>query len=189
MGSSLNITPTDFNGLFVIEPNTHKDKRGFFSRIYCIDELKEITNMNIKQINHSFTNKKGTIRGMHFQYEPDSEVKIIKCISGGILDVVIDIRENSPTFLKNYTIELTKENQKMLYIPKGFAHGFQTLEDNTELIYFHSNIYTPDNEGALNIKDSLLDLKWPLDIVNISKRDKEHKFLESNFKGIVVNEL
>ncbi len=189
MGKKLNIILTNFDGLFVIEPNIFSDDRGSFSRVYCEKELKEISNISIKQINHSATKDKGTVRGMHFQYEPNSEAKMAKCIRGSVFDVVVDIRKESPTFLKTFSIELTEKNQKMIYIAKGFAHGFQTLEDNTELLYFHSTEYTPANEGALNIKDPLLNIKWPLDIINLSKRDKEHKFLDNSFKGISINEL
>ncbi len=184
MDKTLNIIKTDIKGLFIIEPITVKDERGSFSRIFCLNELNKIFNENIKQINHSSTNKKGTVRGLHYQYEPFSEVKIVKCIKGSIFDIVVDMRQNSKTFLKTFSIKLTQENQKMLYIPKGFAHGFQTLENNTELFYLHSNIYTPSNEGALNAKDPSLDIKWPLNITNISKKDTEHKYLDEKFKGL-----
>ena len=189
MDKKLNITQTNFKDLFLVEPNSFKDERGAFSRIYCEDEMQGIFGKNIKQINHSVTKDKGTVRGLHFQYEPHTEIKMVKCIRGGVFDVVVDIRKNSPTFLQYFSIELTQENQKMIYIPKGFAHGFQTLQDDTELLYFHSTIYEPSNEGALNIKDPILNIKWPLDIINLSKRDEEHKFLDNTFEGIVVNEL
>lgn len=189
MDKKLKITPTYLDGLFVIEPNTFIDDRGSFSRVYCEEELKKISNISIKQINHSITKEKGTVRGMHFQYEPNTETKMVKCIKGKVFDVVVDIRKDSPTFLNFFSIELTDENQKMIYIPKGFAHGFQTLEDDAELLYFHSTVYTPSNEGALNIIDPLLNIKWPLDTINLSARDKEHKFLDNNFKGIEINEL
>lgn len=189
MDKKLNIMSTHLDGLFLIEPNKFIDKRGSFSRIYCKDELKEISNIDIKQVNHSVTKHKGTVRGMHFQYEPNAEVKIVKCIKGKVFDVVVDIRKYSSTFLQTYSIELTNKNQKMIYIPKGFAHGFQTLEDDTELLYFHSNIYTPSNESALNVIDPLLNIKWPLKITNLSNRDNEHKFIDNDFQGIEINEL
>ena len=189
MDNDLKIISTKFSDLYIIEPNSFKDERGTFSRIYCENELKDIFGKNIKQVNHSITKDKGTVRGLHFQYEPNVEIKMLKCIKGSVLDVVVDIRKNSLTFLKCFSVELTQENQKMIYIPKGFAHGFQTLEDNTELLYFHSSIYTPSNEGSLNVKDPILNIKWPLDIVNLSKRDETHDFLDNTFEGIVVNEL
>ena len=189
MDKKLNITSTSFENLFIIEPNTFYDERGAFSRVFCENELHDIFDLQIKQVNHSITKQKGTVRGLHFQYEPNSEVKMVKCIKGAIYDVVVDIRKNSPTFLKTFSIELSKKNQKMLCIPKGFAHGFQTLEDETELLYFHSSIYAPLNEDALNIKDPLLDIKWPLNIINLSKRDESHAFLTEDFKGITINAM
>lgn len=189
MDKKLEITKTDFEELYIIEPNTFKDERGAFSRVFCEDELKDIFHFNIKQINHSVTKEKGTVRGLHFQYEPYAEVKMVKCIKGSVLDVVVDIRKNSATFLQHFAIELTEKNQKMIYIPKGFAHGFQTLEDDTELLYLHSSIYTPSDEGALNVLDSKLDIKWPFDIINLSQRDKSHPFITNEFEGIELNEL
>ena len=189
MDKKLNIIKTNFKDLYIIEPDSFKDERGAFSRVFCEDELKDIFHFNIKQINHSITKEKGTVRGLHFQYEPYAEIKMVKCIKGRVLDVVVDIRKNSPTFLQYSTVELTEQNQKMIYIPKGFAHGFQTLEDNTELLYLHSSIYTPSDEGALNIIDPTLKIKWPLDIINLSKRDENHPFLTNEFEGIALNEL
>ncbi len=189
MDKQLNITSTNIDGLFIIEPNTFSDERGSFSRVYCENELQSIFGITIKQINHSVTKESGTARGLHFQYEPNAEIKMVKCIKGRVFDVVVDIRKNSSTFLKTFSIELSSQNQKMIYIPKGFAHGFQTLENDTELLYLHDSVYTPANEGALNVKDPLLNIKWPLNVKNVSKRDKEHKFLDSNFQGIEVNEM
>ncbi|MFX4242245.1 dTDP-4-dehydrorhamnose 3,5-epimerase family protein [Aliarcobacter butzleri] len=189
MDKKLNITSTSFENLFIIEPNIFKDERGSFSRIFCENELKDIFKFNIKQINHSITREKGTFRGLHFQYEPNSEIKMVKCIKGAIIDIVVDIRENSPTFLQHFSVELTEQNQKMLYIPKGFAHGFQTLKNNTELLYFHSSIYTPSNEGSLNILDKKLNIVLPLDIINLSNKDKNNAFLTDEFKGIKIDEL
>ena len=190
MGNKLKITNAELDGVRIIEPIVHEDSRGVFARVFCANELKEIFKDNvIKQVNHSFTHKKGAVRGLHFQYYPDCEIKLIKCIKGSILDFVVDIRKDSPTFLKSYSVELSENNKKMIYIPEGFAHGFQTLEDDIELLYFHSKTYSPDNEGALNVKDPLLNIKLPLDIIDISKRDSEHKYLNSNFQGIKIDEL
>jgi dTDP-4-dehydrorhamnose 3,5-epimerase len=189
MDKKLNITATTFNGLFIIEPKISTDDRGSFSRIFCSNELNDLFKFNIKQINHSITKEKGTVRGLHFQYEPNAEVKMVRCIKGKVLDIIVDIRKDSETFLQYFFIELTSKIPKTLYIPKGMAHGFQTLEDNTELLYFHSSIYTPNNEGALNIADPKLKIKLPIEITNISDRDKTHKFLNNNFKGIIINEM
>ncbi len=184
MEKKLNIKNTNFEGLFIIEPNIFEDNRGSFSRIFCENELSSILDFNIKQINHSVTSKRGTIRGLHFQYEPNSEIKMIKCVKGSVFDVVVDIRRNSETFLKVFSIELSEFNNKIIFIPKGFAHGFQTLEDDTELIYLHSSLYKPSNEGALNPVDKILDITWPEDISNISEKDKNHPFITDKFKGI-----
>ena len=184
MEKKLNIKNTNFEGLFIIEPNIFEDNRGSFSRIFCENELSSILDFNIKQINHSVTSKRGTIRGLHFQYEPNSEIKMIKCVKGSVFDVVVDIRRNSETFLKVFSIELSEFNNKIIFIPKGFAHGFQALEDNTELIYLHSSLYKPSNEGALNPVDRILDITWPEDISNISEKDKNHPFITDKFKGI-----
>ena len=184
MEKKLNIKNTNFEGLFIIEPNIFEDNRGSFSRIFCENELSSILDFNIKQINHSVTSKRGTIRGLHFQYEPNSEIKMIKCVKGSVFDVVVDIRRNSETFLKVFSIELSEFNNKIIFIPKGFAHGFQALEDDTELIYLHSSLYKPSNEGALNPVDKILDITWPEDISNISEKDRNHPFITDKFKGI-----
>ncbi len=187
MGNKLKIENTKLEGLYVLQPVIYKDDRGSFARVFCEKELGEVLDgENIKQINHSITDKKGTVRGMHFQYAPHAEVKIIKCLKGKVFDIVVDIRKGSKTFLEQFSIELSAENKTMLYIPKGFAHGFQTLEDSSELFYLHTNIYTPSNEGTLNIRDPLLSINFPLDIINLSKKDNEQIFIDNNFQGIEV---
>jgi dTDP-4-dehydrorhamnose 3,5-epimerase len=189
MGKKLNISSTEFNGLYIITPNSFEDQRGAFSRIYCEDEMQDVFPQGVKQINHSVTKEKGTVRGLHFQYEPHAEVKIVKCLKGSVLDIVVDIRQNSPTFLKVFSLDLSQTNQKMLCIPKGFAHGFQTLEDDTELLYLHSNVYSPLNEGGLNIKDPLLCINLPLEALNISQRDLQHPFLTNDFIGVAIDAM
>jgi dTDP-4-dehydrorhamnose 3,5-epimerase len=182
----LNIKELSLTGAYIISANKHEDDRGSFSRVFCKQEMSKISNENFVQVNHSLTIKKGTVRGMHFQHQPNAEVKMVKCIKGSVLDVIIDIRKNSPTFLQHHCEVLSAKNMKMIYIPKGFAHGFQTLEDYSELLYFHSSIYTPNNEGALNVRDPLLNIKWPLDIIGLSKKDAQHKFISTDFKGIEI---
>lgn len=173
------------HGAFIINLEVKEDERGWFSRTFCKNEFCDIgLEKEWVQINHSFSIKAGTLRGMHFQYNPNSETKMIRCISGKIYDVIIDIRKNSPTFLQWIGIELSEQNKKTLYIPEGFAHGFQTLSDNSEIIYHHSNFYNPSNEGAINYNDPLLNITWPLKISEISERDTKHDFINLNFKGI-----
>ena len=176
---------TEIKGLIVIEVVPFQDHRGKFYRVYCKNELKNIGyNKELVQINQSLTKKKGTIRGMHFQYPPKAETKIIKCLKGSIFDVVVDLRYKSTTFLYWHSETLTADNMKMLYIPEGFAHGFQTLEDNSELLYFHTESYSPDYESGIKYNDPKIGIKWPLEIADISVRDRGFKLLDNNFKGL-----
>ncbi len=185
MGSKLNLENTFIHDLKIITPHGHKDHRGEFSRVFCKEELSDVFDgKDIKQINHSITKEKGAVRGLHFQYPPNCEIKFVKCIKGKVLDIVVDIRKDSPTFLQHLIVELSPINQKMIYIPKGFAHGFQVLESDSELLYLHSEFYTQENEGALNIVDPLLNITLTLSVTDISQRDKEHPFINKEFKGI-----
>jgi len=136
------------------------------------------------QINHSLSRKIGATRGMHFQYPPRAEIKLVKCIKGAVYDVIVDIRKGSPSFLKWHGIELSETNMKMIYIPEGFAHGFQVLRADSELIYLHTEFYAPDYEGALRYDDPLLNIQWPLQVTDISEKDKKHPLLDSNFEGL-----
>src|SRR4030095_13630790 len=121
---------------------------------------------------------KGSIRGMHFQVQPFREIKMVKCVGGAIFDVIIDIRKDSKTFLKWFSLELSAENRKMLYIPEGFAHGFQTLTDKCDLIYLHSEFYVPNSEGGIRYNDPKIEIEWPLIPTVISERDSSHHFLD-----------
>ncbi|MFX1594266.1 MAG: dTDP-4-dehydrorhamnose 3,5-epimerase family protein, partial [Promethearchaeota archaeon] len=129
----------------------------------------------------------GTIRGMHFQYPPKAEIKIVKCISGSVYDVAIDLRKDSSSFLKWHAEVLSDKNMKLLYIPEGFAHGFQTLENNTEICYFVTEFYYPEYEGGIVYNDPKINIKWPLEMTNISDKDREIKLLNDDFKGIELN--
>lgn len=177
--------PTFLAGSFVIEPKVLADDRGWFARFYCKNEFKEIGHeKEWVQLNHSVTNKKGSIRGMHYQVQPFREIKMVKCIAGAVYDVIVDLRKNSPTFLKWFGTELSAKNRKMLYIPEGFAHGFQCLEDNCELIYHHSEFYSPNSEGGIRHDDPMINIDWPIPVTVISQRDQSHARLDENFKGI-----
>ncbi len=181
----MKLNKTFLEDVFILEPDYFTDERGGFARLYCQQELSKFyPGLEIKQINHSINRLAGTIRGMHFQYPPNDEIKFVKCTKGAVLDVVVDIRKGSKTFLKYLAVELTSNNNKMLCIPKGVAHGFQTLQDDTELLYLHSAFYTPNNEGGLNFGDSKLNIDWVLPVQNISERDLNFKMLEDSFKGI-----
>lgn len=177
--------PTILKDAFVIEPKPFIDERGFFARTYCKNEFREIGfKGEWVQLNHSITNDKAAIRGMHFQKPPFSEVKMVKCISGAVFDVIIDLRKNSSTFLKWVGTELSEGNKKMLFIPEGFAHGFQTLTENCGLIYHHSNFYTPGAEAGIKYDDPLVNIEWPSKPSLISERDNNHPYLTEVFKGI-----
>ena len=157
------------------------------SRFYCAEEFRaaDITKP-IAQINHTLTRKKGAVRGLHFQHPPHAEAKLVSCLKGEIFDVAVDLRHASPTFLHWYGVVLSARNQQSLLIPEGFAHGFQTLEEDCELIYLHAAAYHPESEGALNVADPKLGIAWPLPITEISERDRNHKLIEQSFQGITL---
>lgn len=175
------------NGAFIIELEPCKDSRGEFTRLFCQNEFGVLGwHKQIVQINHSFTIKKGVIRGLHFQNPPKAETKIVKCINGSVFDVCIDLRCGSPTFLNWYSNILSGDDHQMVYIPEGFAHGYQTLETNSELIYFHSEFYSPECESGVRYDDPLIAIKWPITITEISEKDKKHNYIHDNYKGILL---
>ncbi|TRZ87846.1 MAG: dTDP-4-dehydrorhamnose 3,5-epimerase [Methanosarcinales archaeon] len=173
-------------GAYVIELEPFLDERGLFARTFCQKEFATIGfHKQIVQINHSVTSQKGAIRGMHYQLPPACETKIIRCVQGKVFDVMVDRRAGSPTFMQWHGVELSKDNMRMIYIPEGFAHGFQTLTDNAELIYHHSAFYSPEYERGLRFDDPALAIKWPLKANGVSERDKNHPLLGEDFSGIV----
>ncbi|HWK05333.1 MAG TPA: dTDP-4-dehydrorhamnose 3,5-epimerase [Puia sp.] len=177
--------PTPLAGAYIVEPEAFSDNRGWFMRVYCKNEFAAIGHTKEwVQMNHSFNNTRGTIRGLHFQPPPYEEIKLVRCIAGAVFDVIVDLRKDSPTLLQSYGVELSAANRKMIYIPGGFAHGFQVLKDNSELLYLHSGFYTPGAEGGMRYDDPVLDIKWPLPVSVISDRDAQHSLLTENFKGI-----
>ena len=183
----MKIKNTIFRNAFIIEPEPFRDNRGLFSRIYCQGELQDIIDdRHVVQINHSRTSYKGTVRGMHFQYPPMAEIKMIKCIRGEIYDVIIDVRRDSSTFLNWHGEILSEKNMKMMYVPEGFAHGFQTLKENSELIYLHTEFYNPHYEGGIRFNDPAINISWPLAVTDISERDLMHPVVSNDFKGIRV---
>jgi dTDP-4-dehydrorhamnose 3,5-epimerase len=174
-------------GTYKIDLEKITDDRGFFARLFCKREFEE-NNLNTQwvQINNSYNLQSGTVRGLHFQHPPDSEIKLVRCISGAIWDVIVDLRRDSPTFLQWFGLELTATNKSMLYIPEGFAHGFQTLTDQTEVLYFHNKVFKKNKEDGINVLDNQLKIYWPLPIANISERDKAFSYINKSFKGIIV---
>ncbi len=176
---------TPLSGAHTIDLEPFSDERGWFARFYCEKEFAQIGHVKSwVQLNHSTSYKKGTLRGMHYQLPPFSEIKMVRCIAGAVYDVIIDVRKGSATFLQWFGVELSAENKKMLYIPEGFAHGFQCITDNCELIYHHSEFYTPNAEVGIRYNDPMINIKWPLPIGSISERDASHPYLTTEFKGI-----
>lgn len=176
---------TFINDLYVIELELFKDQRGWFARTFCKEDFKKIGhNKEWVQMNHSFTSHIGAIRGMHFQLPPYTETKLIRCISGSVYDVALDLRRDSPTFLKWFGTGISAENKKMILIPEGFAHGFQALTNDCELIYHHTNFYTPEAEGGIRFDDPLIGIEWPLGVSDISEKDRKYDYIKKDFKGI-----
>jgi dTDP-4-dehydrorhamnose 3,5-epimerase len=172
-------------GLFLIEKKSVEDSRGLFQRIFCPEELSHFWgDRKICQANRSVTKNVGSFRGFHFQKPPYSEMKIVQCTHGRVLDIAIDLREGSSTFLKVFYYELSEKNNLCFVIPEGFAHGFQVLEENSELIYFHSAPYKKEYEDGLNYLDPRLKIELPLPVKEVSSRDQEFRFIEKDYKGI-----
>jgi len=185
--SRFDFISTPLPGLVVVQRKAVEDQRGFLSRFYCADEFREIgLNKPIAQINHTLTRRKGAVRGMHFQHPPHAEAKVVNCLQGEIFDVAVDLRRNSSTFLYWHGVVLSAKNRQSLLIPEGFAHGFQALTEDCELIYLHTADYHPEAERALNVADPRLGIAWPLAITELSERDCNHKLIEPDFKGIIV---
>ncbi|MCL4111905.1 UNVERIFIED_CONTAM: hypothetical protein GTU68_063557 [Idotea baltica] len=183
----MKFSETELKGLFVINLEPFQDERGYFSRIFCRREFMDVgIEFDFVQTNHSVTHHKGAIRGMHYQKQPDAEAKLIRCVRGAVLDFAIDLRRGSDTFLKFFGVELSEKNNNMIYIPKGFAHGFQTLEDQATLIYQHSAYYNPLSEGGIHYNDPSVGIDWPLTVTDVSEKDKKHIFIENSFAGITV---
>ena len=170
---------TDIQGLCVVDLDLLEDERGFFARGFCENEFQQNGfDVRFVQANTSYNRLKGTVRGMHYQIAPALEAKYVRCISGAIYDVVVDLREDSPTHLHHFGIKLTAENRTALFIPPNFAHGFQTLEDNSELLYQVSAPYTPECERGLRHDDPKLGISWPLEVSNISEKDASWPLLD-----------
>ncbi len=169
--------PTAVTDLVVVERQRLGDERGFFSRFYCSEELADFGIGGIAQINHTMTQAKGTIRGMHFQRAPHDEAKFVSCLAGAVFDVAVDLRPQSSTYLKWHGEVLSAENARSMMIPPGFAHGFQTLTENCELIYLHDKPYAPGAEGGVNALDPRVLIAWPLPVAQMSERDRNFPML------------
>lgn len=185
--SRFQVVDTPIAGLKVVERSAQSDERGFFSRMFCAEELQAAGwNEPIAQINQTLTRRPGAVRGMHFQFPPHAEMKLVNCVRGEVWDVAVDLREGSPTFRKWFGVRLSPESGRALLIPKGFAHGFQALAPDSELIYFHSCAYHPASEGALHVNEPLVAVEWPQPIAELSARDQAHPMLSPSFRGILL---
>jgi dTDP-4-dehydrorhamnose 3,5-epimerase len=172
-------TETKLAGAFIIDVERREDNRGFFARAFCQQEFAENgLQPVIAQANLAFNRRKGTMRGMHFSYPPVAETKFVRCMRGAILDIIVDLRPESPTYLEHVAVELTADNHRGLYVPERFAHGYQVLEDSTETSYQVGAFYTPGAEGGLMHDDPALDLTWPLPVTEISDKDGSWPLLE-----------
>lgn len=173
-------TETHLPGAYLIEPEKLGDDRGFFARTFCRQEFEEHgLNPNVMQCNISFNRRVGTLRGMHYQQAPFAEAKLVRCTAGSIYDVIIDLRATSPSFKRHVAFELSAENRRMLYIPEGFAHGFQTLEDNTEIFYQMSQPYAPDHARGVRWNDPAFGVEWPTAARIVIERDQQYPDFQS----------
>jgi dTDP-4-dehydrorhamnose 3,5-epimerase len=170
------------NGAYTIDLDKREDERGFFARLFCINEFDgEGMDRNVVQINNSLSKDKGTLRGIHYQLNPKAETKIVRCIKGSLWDVIVDLRPDSPTFLQWFGETLSAENRRMMFVPKGFGHGFITLEPDTEAIYLVTEFYSPEHERGLRWNDPNIGIEWPIEPVIISEKDKNHKDFNINY--------
>lgn len=187
MHSRFEILDTPLERLKLIQRKPIGDHRGYLERMFCAEELQSlIPGKDIVQINHTLTAKRGTVRGLHFQYPPHAEIKVVSCLHGEVFDVAVDLRQGSPTFLRWHAEILTANNHKTLLIPEGFAHGFQTLTENCELLYFHTAAYQPGAVGGLNAQDPKLKIRWPTAVTELSPRDAAHPFVTIGLISVAV---
>ncbi len=187
MSTRFDILDTPLAGLQILQRKPIGDSRGYLERLFCSEELQALApGRHIAQINHTLTARRGTVRGMHFQRPPHAEIKFVCCLRGEVFDVAVDLRDNSPTFLRWHAEVLSADNHKTLVIPEGFAHGFQTLTDDCEMLYFHTAAYQPGAEGGLNAQDPRLAIQWPFPVADLSQRDAAHLLLDDDFTGVAL---
>lgn len=183
--SRFDFLSTPLLALKVVQRKVTEDPRGYLSRVYCAEEFRLAgIDKPIAQINFTLTRSKGTVRGLHFQRSPHAEIKLVSCLRGEVWDVAVDLRRDSPTFLQWHGEILSGNNRKTMLIPEGYAHGFQALTDDCELLYLHTAAYHLEAEGALNVADPALHITWPLPIASLSERDRSHPFITQNFAGV-----
>jgi dTDP-4-dehydrorhamnose 3,5-epimerase len=185
--SRFEVLNTPLAGLQCVQRRLLGDARGYLSRLFCADELAAAGwQAPVAQINHTFTARRGTVRGLHYQRPPHAEMKLVSCLAGEIWDVAVDLRAGSPTFLRWHAERLSAANGRALLIPPGFAHGFQALSDDVAMLYLHSAAYAPDAEAALQAQDPRLAIAWPLPVQGLSPRDAAHALLVPEFEGVML---
>lgn len=183
--SKFQVVPTTLQDLVLLKRRPIGDSRGYLERMFCTSDLKALlAGRRIEQINHTLTEKAGTIRGLHYQAPPFAEMKFVSCVKGRVLDVAVDLRVGSPTYLKHYSTELSEFNHLTLCIPEGFAHGFQTLTNHCEMLYFHTAPYSASHEAGLNTLDPTIAIAWPLPVGERSTRDQQFSNINSEFIGV-----
>jgi dTDP-4-dehydrorhamnose 3,5-epimerase len=185
--SRFEVRETPLSGLKVVRRIPMADKRGHLTRVFCAEDLAMAGwRSPVAQINHTLTFARGVVRGLHFQRPPHSEIKLVTCLRGAVWDVAVDVRANSPTFLRWHAEELSADNSRALLVPEGFAHGFQTLSDDVEMLYVHSVPHVPESEAGLNPQDAMLGIEWPLPISDQSTGDETRPMLTEGFQGVVL---
>jgi len=181
----MRLLDTQIPGVLLAETSRVSDHRGAFARFFCEEALADaLDGRHIVQINHSRTRQAGAVRGMHYQHAPNAEMKMVRCLRGKVWDVALDLRTGSPTFLHWHAVELSVDNDRMMVIPEGCAHGFQVLEADSELLYLHTAAYTPASEGGVRYDDPAIGIDWPLNIADLSGRDRNHPLLAADFSGV-----
>ena len=187
MSNRLDILLTPMPGLHVMQRKPIGDSRGYFERLFCTEEMSHLLReRRIEQINHSVTTTRGAVRGLHFQFPPHAETKIVMCLQGKVFDVAVDLRRGSPSFLGWHAEVLSGGNHRALFIPEGFAHGFQVLSDRCEMLYLHTAPYRPDAEGGIDALDPTLNIRWPLPVTERSARDVGLPRIRRDFEGIAA---
>ena len=181
----LRVTATPLAGVAVVVRLVHEDARGSFARVFCAAELAAAgIDATVAQANHSHTRRRGSVRGMHFQHPPHTDAKLVTCLRGEVFDVAVDLRRGSPTFLRWHAEHLSAANRRALYIGRGFAHGFQTLSDDCDLLYLHTAPHAPGSEGGIDPRDAALAIPWPLPFADLSERDASFAPLGASFAGL-----
>lgn len=184
---SLDIIDTPLAGLKLVQRHPRGDARGFLARLFDAADLRACGwQHGVEQVNHTYTAQAGTVRGMHYQLPPHAEMKLVSCIRGAVWDVAVDLRAGSPTFLQWHAERLTADNGRALLIPEGYAHGFQTLSDDVEMLYCHSAPYSPQAEAGLHFQDARVGITWPLPPTLVSERDQQHPRLDTAYSGVAL---